>query len=255
MLVPLLLASFLVSKKVYLVPPAEYPWNWYQLVKQDNQAGLHINREGTNRSRCLAETIFAKGGNLTSPVRILARHSGRDFNLDRFHDYTEHDTVQKVADALRLPIDSHCYNVSCVQLAVKSDPNQNNQDGGPVLVAWPRSNLRRLAQALGVDLNSFNRLYPFNRFDLIWIVDTNTKQVTEYHQDCSKYGLYQNGTNKVAFSEYGAGQTGLLTSALPMKKVLCLVGIIIALMTFAGGLAAAVYYYKKGRFASPRGKL
>jgi hypothetical protein len=193
MLLYVLLYSIVCGKTVYLMREAEKDWNADAQIQADSQTGLHLSSEGRKRAQCIASSVFGQGANHTVPKQILAQQAGRAYSLDAVHPSYCVDTAQPLAQRLQLKVDSTCSNVSCVMHKVR------DHSDSPLLVVWSRWGLRRILRRAGIDKKNRPH-YPKDRYDLLWELDTQAKTVKQFTQDCSKYGIYQNGTTQHSYS-------------------------------------------------------
>jgi hypothetical protein len=180
-LFPLLLAC-VKTKTVYFIRHGEkvHPSS---KTYQDEDRDL-LSSDGYKRAECLANNVF--GGShsqFITPLKIISQPFGR-----QFHSHRPYDTVVPLSKKLHLPIDDSCDGdqFQCVHKLII------NGHEDPVLVSWGHSRIQNLITELGI---SHSKPYPKHRFDLVWVVDTDAKTCTEMYQDCSIYGLYENGPN------------------------------------------------------------
>jgi hypothetical protein len=184
-----LLFDSTLAKYIFLIRNAETPWNKRDLIRQDNPIGLNLTQSGLKRATCLAQHVFGgKAPQITNPTRIISRYSGKRYNYDSTHPNFCHDTVLGVSLAFNIPIEDQCEDMGCVVKTIKDKTSVNS----PILISWSRYGLRRILKKLDIQAPK----YPKDRFDLIWVAETDNKTISEYTQDCSEYGLFNNGTIK-----------------------------------------------------------
>jgi hypothetical protein len=156
MLIFWLLLVTIQSKIIYFIRHGEKKAN-----------SKELSHKGFLRAKCL-KTLFTT--TYPTPDRILAQRIGK------YSSKRPIQTVKPLAENLGVKIElCEGDDYQCVF---------NELDkAGDVLVSWEHKRLSVILEHY-VDKKM---MYPKHRFDLIWIVNTKTRQVREVTQDCLRF--------------------------------------------------------------------
>jgi hypothetical protein len=86
--------------------------------------------------------------------------------------------VRPLSKAIGVTVEQNCNgdDIRCVQ-------DKINEGKGPILISWEHKRLSKIIRAfLDVDPPK----YPRNRYDLVWVLDTEKREYKVMEQHCSK---------------------------------------------------------------------
>ncbi|KAI8620223.1 hypothetical protein BC830DRAFT_1164737 [Chytriomyces sp. MP71] len=144
---------------IYLIRHGEKP--------DDDSAGLTL--AGEARAQCIARKYSQTG--FTSLFCM-------DYDADTGAHARACETLQPLADATGLPL-NHKYQEQDDEGV--SGALLKAAQSGPVMVAWEHKVLGQIAG----DLTGQKWKYPGSEFDLVWIFDPSTGQITESSEGCN----------------------------------------------------------------------
>jgi hypothetical protein len=159
----ILLLPLFYGKLLYLTRHAEKP----------NFKSSELSSGGFKRAHCLRELFLLQKQGLKTPQRIIAQPVGNVKKSKR-----PIQTAQPLAKALKISIELDCgpEDYECLQEIIIKDEKTT-------LLIWEHKRLQKIA-ALFID----KRLkYPKDRFDLIWVIDTNKGILLEIIQEDCKF--------------------------------------------------------------------
>jgi hypothetical protein len=130
-----------------------------------------LSLPGKRRADCIA-SIFRKHPYHT-PKRIIAQPARGKYRSKR-----PVQTVRPLSKAIGVSIEQSCEgdDIHCVRDKIK-------EGNGPILISWEHKRLSKIIKSfLDVDPPK----YPKNRYDLVWVLDTEKREYKVMEQHCSK---------------------------------------------------------------------
>ncbi|KAJ3370306.1 hypothetical protein HDU91_006306 [Kappamyces sp. JEL0680] len=157
---------------LYLTRHGEKPEEW---------KSVELSKEGVERSRCLRDLFLKQRQGLQTPQRIIAQPAGPEKKSKR-----PVATVAPLAHVLGLTIEQHCgyKDYDCIENSIRDSPLS------PVLVSWQHKRLSKIAARFLPDEDVPH--YPKDRYDLIWVIDTDKNTLDVVEEDC---GFRSQGSN------------------------------------------------------------
>jgi hypothetical protein len=136
--------------------------------------GDSLSSLGEERAECIASTVFKVQFPITLD-RLIAQGD---------HSHHSQQTLRPLSKSsgIKLELDCGRDDISCAH-----DLILKKKDHGAIIVAWEH---KRLADIANSFLAQPTLVYPGDRYDLVWVLDTEKRTVVELSQDC-KILIYQ----------------------------------------------------------------